>query len=369
MRTICVAIITVALLAGSTVGAVAQSEDGRRSIAAAGEASAEASIRVASPSPDGEHQAPLLERALPETIRGVPTETSSLVGKAAQRQWDTEASPEWVLDWTCRERQHLAVAILHGDHAVRAVRVAGADTEGLRKAYLQARRFSDGIAELEEREDYVAGWIATAGWQPEERLIEDRIVDHYPGEDEGLYVYVVGDTIFEVVADEAMADELVRLLPTPGTDTSVFGPPVERAPSDCPGPSDPELYGLLPKAHEDIGQDLDPWPVPYSFVARVWPRFVKVTDASPSNFSGYLYSVPVSVGAFRITGADATKLERGCAALHASRRKALKRVEVDGRYVLRVRNSGTSCFVRGDMLFFFPDTETTWILESASDRE
>ncbi len=369
MRAICVAIIAVALLAGSAVGVGARSEDDRRSIAAVGEASAEASAPAASSSPDGEHQAPLLERALPETIRGVPTETSSLAGKAAQRQWDTEASPEWLLDWTCREREHLAMAILHGDHDVRAVRVAGADTEGLREAYLQDRRYSDGIAELEERQDHVHGWIATAGWRPEERLIEDRIVDYYPGEDEGLYVYVVGDIIFEVEADEAMADEIVRLLPTPGTDTSVFGPPVEPAAAGCPGPRDAELHGLLPKAHEDIEQDLDPWPVPYSFVARIWPRFVKVTDASPSNLSGYLYIVPASLGAFRITEADATKLERGCAALHASRRKALKRVEVDGRYVLRVRNSGSSCFVRGDMLFFFPDTETTWILESASDRE
>ncbi|HLB45076.1 MAG TPA: hypothetical protein VJK49_06770 [Candidatus Limnocylindrales bacterium] len=51
------------------------------------------------------------------------------------------------------------------------------------------------------------------------------------------FVYAVGDLLFDfsLTLDREWTEEFLSLLPAPGANTSVFGPPVEPAPSSCPG--------------------------------------------------------------------------------------------------------------------------------------
>lgn len=318
------------------------------------------------------HQAPELERALSGLIAGDP-KISSLKAKMALRQWRPRGVPlallkssgadpaRWILDWTCAVPQQLTGARLHGKRDVRVLRVAGADTEVLREAYLQARRYPDGIIELAGRGDHIDGWLATADWRPEQLTFGDRVVHHYPRVDPGLYVYVVGDLIYEVVAHQDEAEAILDLLPAPGADTSAYGPRVEAATATCAGPGDPELLALLPKTSDDFAQTFDPWPIPYSGLDHSGKRRERVdwlaqaADATPETFSGYGYSLPNPVGAISVAGADVAAMERACDALRS--------------------NGPYSCLVRDDMLFYsagwgpFSDTFEAWMRERSDQGD
>lgn len=312
---------------------------------------------AASPSPEPDlmlffptnHQTVTLEQMLRPVPGGPDTVTFSLMGQQAVDFVDEPMVVGYVLGSVCLGVDRFALAMLEseGGSFARALRFAGADAERTLQAYLQVRRLVG--PSVEPVPGPYGGFVAQAGWRPPLARFGERLLYDYSTVEDGFYTYALGDTIFEIDADQPLADEIIRLLPGPDVDSRSFGPPVEPAPHDCPG-ADPGLRRLLPTSLGDI--DLDPFPLPPGLTMGLEHHMLEDMD-DPDSVTGYLLFVSLgsSAAAYRIPEGDPKKLAKVCRRALYLRKKDMRVVDWGGRTVIIDRERHSACYVRGDMIF------------------